>query len=228
MEVVHSAIYLGPNLYTKLPVIHLRIDAGGLEGWPNAEMRDRFLDRLFTETAPLAKSDSWLRGKFEDTADLQLVQVVPALAVALLRSIGADVSFGEPRSGEAPGLFEVVYEYEDPEAGVAAGILALSLCQRIAPASLVDPQSRDPEFSFAEAYGRFRRFAAFEATEPHQAMILKEAKARHLPWFLYHRHGLQLGQGRCQRRVIGWDLGVNEAESVARARDIEHNKCCAM
>ncbi|MBA3498361.1 MAG: hypothetical protein H0T86_14770, partial [Gemmatimonadales bacterium] len=46
MRILDQAVYVGPSLYARFPVIRLEVDLGPLENWPSAKLGPAFTDRL--------------------------------------------------------------------------------------------------------------------------------------------------------------------------------------
>ncbi|MEE8502376.1 MAG: acetate--CoA ligase family protein [Kiloniellales bacterium] len=208
MKVIQTAVYEGPNIYAPVPVIRWRIDLEGLEEWPTgrlgAAFTDALLDRLpglgghgASEGAP----GDFARAMVEKDG-VSLGQVLAHTVLDLQRLAGADIEFAEALPAGAPGVYDVLYGYEEAEAGIAAGQLALALIGHLLPSELRPEAGVSPGFDFGRARDTFIRFARQRFFNMFMAPLVKAAEERGIPWTRVGRHAgmLQLGHGRfCQR-----------------------------
>lgn len=118
------------------------------------------------------------------------------VALELQTLAGMAVGFGRTRETATPGTYQVVFEYQDEQAGRYAARAAVRLCQSIIetghyPAEELEQDLRD-----------LRDFAAQAALGPSTECIVKEAEARGIPWIaLSSRAMIQLGHGAYQKRI---------------------------
>src|SRR3546814_20520098 len=70
-----------------------------------------------------------------------LGHVLEHVAIELQNMAGEDVTFGKTRSisEDRPGVYSVIYEYEQKEVGIGAGELALRLLESPLPDDLRPP-----------------------------------------------------------------------------------------
>lgn len=114
---------------------------------------------------------------------------------------GYEVSFGKTRSTDSPGVYDMVFEYEEEFAGIEAGKLALDLIHSLLPESL-QPQGMAGDFDFARERDEFIRACQSRSLGPSTHALVKEAEARGVPWIRLNDYSLiQLGHGRYQRRL---------------------------
>jgi cyanophycin synthetase len=140
MRVLETAVYRGPHPYGSRPMVRLRIDLGELEQWPSdrlpgfAERLSELLPGLATHGCSLARPGGFLERLADGT---WLGHVVEHAAIELQRMVGARVTRGKTRSvrGE-PGVYDVLFAYEDAEVGLAAGAVALRLVSSLLPEPL--------------------------------------------------------------------------------------------
>jgi cyanophycin synthetase len=106
------------------------------------------------------------------------------------------VGFGRTRETATPGVYQVVIEYWDEQAGRYAARAAVRLCQ-----SIIDTGSysrNDLEQDLKDLQDLARDAALGPSTET----LVKEAEARDIPWMpLGARAMIQLGYGVHQKRV---------------------------
>lgn len=146
--------------------------------------------------APNGTSDH--RGDFLNRVGegITIEQVVERSALALQALAGMAVGFSRTRAIAIPGVYQVVMEYLDEQAGRYAVRAAVRLCQSIVstghyPQHELEQDLRDLKQLWAEA-----------AWGPSTEVILQEAEAQKIPWLpLAARSIIQLGYGKYQRRI---------------------------
>jgi cyanophycin synthetase len=117
VKIVDRAVYYGPNLYARFPVIRLRVELRELEEWPTGRLGRGFTDALL-ETLPgleehgcsYGEPGGFLRRLTEDEGTW-LGHVLEHVAIELQNIAGLRVTFGKTRSTDEPGQYDVVYEY---------------------------------------------------------------------------------------------------------------------
>ena len=214
MRIVDRSVYVGPSLYAHFPVIRLEVDLGELEAWPTARLGAPFIDALLTALPGLAEHGcsfgepgGFVRRLKEDEGTW-LGHVLEHVAIELQNVAGIKVTFGKTRGTGRPGMYHVVYEYEQSDEGLAAGVLALDLIESLLPAELrtAKPASAEGEktatFDFDAERDSFIRFAQRRALGPSTASIVHAAEARGIPWLRLNNQSLvQLGYGKYQQRI---------------------------
>ena len=207
MKIVDRAVYWGPNLYARFPVIRLRVDLGELEAWPTGRLGPGFTDALL-ETLPGLEEHGCSYGepggfvrRLKEDEGTWLGHVLEHVAIELQNIAGLRVTFGKTRSTGEPGQYDVVYEYWQREEGLEAGRLAVDLVHHLLPAELLPPEASKP-FEWAEQRDDFIRYAQRRALGPSTAALVASAKERDIPWLRLNEYSLvQLGHGRYQRRI---------------------------
>ena len=142
MKFIETSIYRGPNVYALFPVIRHMVDLGELEDWPTARIGREFVDALVAALPGLAdhgcsyrEPGGLIRRMLEDEGTW-LGHVLEHVVLELQDIAGYEVSFGKTRSTDEPGVYDMVFEYEEEFAGLEAGKLALDLMHSL-------PASRD-------------------------------------------------------------------------------------
>jgi cyanophycin synthetase len=207
VKIVDRAVYYGPNLYARFPVIRLRVDLGELEEWPTGRLGRGFTDALL-ETLPGLEEHGCSYGepggfvrRLTEEEGTWLGHVLEHVAIELQNIAGLRVTFGKTRSAAEAGQYDVVYEYWQREEGLEAGRLAIDLLHHLLPAELRPPESKVP-FDWAEQRDDFIRYAQRRALGPSTAALVAAAKERDIPWLRLNEYSLvQLGHGRYQRRI---------------------------
>ncbi|CCH66010.1 Cyanophycin synthase [Richelia intracellularis HM01] len=80
--------------------------------------------------------------------------IIVHIALELQSLAGMDLGFGRTRETSTPGVYQVVFEYSNEEAGRYAGRAAVRLCQ-----SIID-RGRYPQAELEQDVQRFARFLA--------------------------------------------------------------------
>ncbi|WP_193197208.1 cyanophycin synthetase [Nostoc sp. MG11] len=122
--------------------------------------------------------------------------IVEHVALELQELAGMHVGFGRTRETATPGIFQVVIEYLNEEAGRYAGRAAVRLCQ-----SIVD-RGRYPKAELEQDIQDLKDFSRDASLGPSTEAIVKEAEKRGIPWMpLEARFLIQLGYGVNQKRM---------------------------
>ena len=126
MKLLERRTYRGPSLYAHFPVMRLTVDLGVLEDWPSAKIPG-FVDGLLaampslhSHTCSYGTEGGFVRRLRED-GGTWLGHVLEHVAIELQQRTGAKVVFGKTRGEGSPGVYYVVYEYEEERVGEAAG-----------------------------------------------------------------------------------------------------------
>ncbi len=235
MRVLEQSVYVGPNHYAHFPVIRLALDLGAFEAWPSARLGPAFTDGLLAALPTLAEHGcsygepgGFVRRLTEDEGTW-MGHVLEHVAIELQNVTGEQVSFGKTRSvaGQA-GVYDVVFEYEQRDVGLAAGALALDLLHALA-VPLLPVGERPAEaaeavapFDWAERRDAFIRYAQRRALGPSTASLVHAAERRGIPWIRLNAQSLvQLGYGRHQQRIQATVTGRTPHIAVEIASDKE-------
>ncbi len=236
MKILDSRVYLGPSLYAHFPVIQMTVDLGTLEEWPSARLGDGFIDALLAALPGLAdhgcsyrQPGGFVRRLREDEGTW-MGHVLEHCALEIQNVAGSQVSFGRTRSlGEEPGLYIIVYQYEQEDVGRAAGDLALTLLQSLLPEDLRIAGAVKADFDFADERDDLIRWAQRRALGPSTASLVRAAEDRDIPWIRLNPQSLvQFGFGRHQRRIQATITGETRHIAVEISSDKEEtNKILA-
>lgn len=215
LRVLEAAVYRGPHLYSATPMIRLQLDLGVLEAWPSNRLPN-FTTRLTTLLPTLVSHGCSLRrpgGFLERLRDgTWLGHVAEHVALELQTLAGAPVSRGKTRSVRGrPGVYNVLFAYQDEEVGRLAGLEALRLVESLLPEDLRGlaglsalqrtPLSPEP-FDLPSALAGLRRVWESNSLGPTTRALLAEAHRRRIPVLRLDKQSLvQLGWGRWQRRL---------------------------
>lgn len=118
------------------------------------------------------------------------------VALELQQMAGMPVGFGRTRETATAGIYQVVIEYQNEQAGRYAARAAVRLCQSIVTTGTYPPEE------LAQDLQDLKEFAISAALGPSTETIVKEAEARGIPWMqLAARFMIQLGYGVHQKRI---------------------------
>ncbi|MBD1827169.1 cyanophycin synthetase [Microcoleus vaginatus GB1-A2] len=122
--------------------------------------------------------------------------VIEHVALELQEMAGMPVGFGRTRETATPGIYQVVIEYQNEQAGRYAARAGVRMCQRIADTGTY------PTAELVQDLRDLREFATSAALGPSTETLIKEAEARGIPWIpLNARFMIQLGYGVHQKRI---------------------------
>ncbi len=228
MRILNRNVYVGPSQYATFPVIRLEVDLGELEDWPTAKLGAEFVDALLTALPGLAEHGcsygapgGFVRRMREDEGTW-LGHVLEHTAIELQNIAGESVTFGKTRSisDDLPGVYSVVYEYEQREEGIEAGELAMRLLDSLLPAHL--RTATDDSWDWAQERDDFIHYAQRRALGPSTAALVRAAEQRGIPWLRLNEQSLvQLGHGTYQQRIQATITGRTPHISVELASDKE-------
>lgn len=122
--------------------------------------------------------------------------IVEHVALELQELAGMPAGFGRTRETATPGIYQVVFEYQEEQAGRYAARAAVRLCQSIVNKGYYLRQELEQDL---EDLRELQRDAALG---PSTDAIVLEAQARGIPWMsLGTRFLIQLGYGVHQKRI---------------------------
>ena len=227
MEILDRSVYAGPSPYAHFPVIRLELDLGALEAWPTRRLGDAFVASLLAALPGLkehgcsyGEPGGFVRRMTEDEGTW-LGHVLEHVAIELQNISGVKVTFGKTRETVRPGVYDVVFEYEQEDVGLEAADVALDLLHHLLPAAL-RPAGVNPAFDLAARRDEFIRYAQRRALGPSTASIVHAAEARDIPWLRLNEQSLiQLGYGCNQQRIQATITGRTPHIAVELASDKE-------
>lgn len=207
MRILDRSVYVGPSLYAHFPVIRLTLDLGELEEWPTERLGAAFVDRLL-EALPgmhehgcsYREAGGFVRRMREDEGTW-MGHVFEHATLELQNMAGQNVTFGKTRGNGAYGQYDVVYQYEQKEAGLSAGRLALRLLHQLLPDELC-ADAREDDWDWEEERDSFIRASQRRMLGPSTASLVRAAEERDIPWMRLNEYSLvQLGHGVHQQRI---------------------------
>ncbi|KJH70164.1 cyanophycin synthetase [Aliterella atlantica] len=122
--------------------------------------------------------------------------IIEHVALELQELAGMQVGFGRTRETSTPGVYQVVIEYLDEQAGRYAARAAVRLCQSIVAQGSYSKQELQQDL---QDLAELHRDASLG---PSTESIVKEAEAKGIPWMsLGTRFLIQVGYGVHQKRL---------------------------
>lgn len=218
MEIRKTTVYRGPNIWARMPAIHHVLDIGELEERPTNkipgfyEHLTELIPSLYDHRCSVGRPGGFLQRMREGT---WMGHVLEHVAIEIQNLAGAEVVRGKTRGADERGVYNVIYQYEQEDVGLAAGRLALKLLN-----SLIygDSESVDFEHELEHVI----RLAERLAYGPSTGAIVQEANRRGVPVLRLdpQRSLVQLGHGKYQKRI--WATVTSGTPNVAV--DIASNK----
>lgn len=148
-----------------------------------------------------------------------LAQVVEHIALELQTLAGMPVGFGRTRETSESGIYQVVFQYENEQAGRYAARAAVRLCQSIIETGTY------PAVELEQDLQDLQNFEAEASLGPSTENIVREAEVRGIPWIaLGARALIQLGYGVHQKRIQATLTGNTGILGVELASDKEGTK----
>ncbi|HEV2072522.1 MAG TPA: cyanophycin synthetase [Thermomicrobiales bacterium] len=212
LNIRRTTVYRGPNIWARMPVIHYVLDIGELEDRPTNkipgfyEHLTELIPSLYDHGCSLGRPGGFLQRLREGT---WMGHVLEHVALELQNLAGAEVARGKTRQAGERGVYNVIFQYEQEDVGLAAGALALRLLNHLIYGS-------EPDFDFVHEHEeKVIKLAERFAYGPSTGAIVHEAHRRGIPVLrLDSRRSLvQLGHGKYQRRI--WATVTSETANIA-------------
>ncbi len=213
MEIVSTAVYVGPNIYARLPLIRFTVDLHRRATTPVSEYRDR-LAPLF-ELLPGLLTATTERGEpFAerlDAADCHLGELMAQVAVALQNHAGAPADVAMVRPGPHEEEVEVLFGYESEEVGLEAGEVARGIL-----IELIAPREDEPA-DIDEAIADFDDYAGRRALGPSALALVQGGRGARHPVGAPERR--QPDPGRAGQVPEAHRGGADQPDLAYRGRD---------
>ncbi len=201
MKILKVQTLRGPNYWSirRQKLIVMRLDLADLADRPS-NLIPGFYEGL-TEALPSLIEhfcSPGCRGGFLSRVreGTMMGHIIEHVALELQELAGMIVGFGRTRETATPGTYQVVFEYQDEQAGRYAARAAVRLCQSIVETG------HYPQDELEQDLSDLRSLWADASLGPSTEAIVKEADARGIPWFqLSARAMIQFGYGVYQKRI---------------------------
>ncbi|MGD1857103.1 MAG: cyanophycin synthetase [Leptolyngbyaceae cyanobacterium] len=224
MKILHTRTLRGPNYWSirRPKLVVVRLDLEKLADRPSDTLPG-FYDGLVQVLPSLEEHhcSPGCRGGFLSRVQdgTMMGHIVEHVALELQVMAGMIVGFGRTRETSTPGIYQVVVEYKNEEAGRYATRAAVRLCQ-----SIIDTGTypeRELQIDLADLK-ELRVKASLGATTE---ALVTEAEARGIPWMELENCDLfQLGYGKYQKRVQAALSSSSNVLGVELACDKERTK----
>lgn len=232
LSILERAVYRGPNRFSRLPMVRIRVDLGALEDLPTDTLPG-FASRLLAALPGLADhhcSKGHPGGLVERMArGTWLGHVAEHVAIELQCLAGARVKRGKTRSvAGCPGVYDILFEYRDETAALLAGLHALRVVTGLLPleiatltgAAVLPPSRLGPDAPIMAMVTEIRDALAKSAFGPSTQAIVDAARRRGIPVLrLDERSLVQLGHGSAQQRIRASITGRTSHVAVELAGD---------
>ena len=201
MRILKTQTLRGPNYWSirRNKLILMLLDLEELTEKPSNELTGFYegLTQLLPSLIEHQCSRNHRGGFFERVKEGTLMgHIVEHVALELQELAGMPVGFGRTRESSTPGVFNVVFEYVEEQAGRYAGRAAVRICKSIVETGTYP--ARELEQDLVD----LKELRGSTALGPSTETIIKEAEARKIPWmWLSARAMLQLGYGANQKRI---------------------------
>jgi len=224
MQILKTLTLRGPNYWSirHKKLIVVRLDLEDLTGRFSNEIPGFYaglaevLPSLVEHLCSLGQRGGFLNRVQEGTL---MGHVVEHVALELQTLAGMPVGFGRTRETSDAGVYQVVFEYEDEQAGRYAARAAVRLCQ-----SIVNTGSY-PLAELEQDLADLQDFGAQASLGPSTECIVREAEVRGIPWSqLSARAIIQMGHGIHQKRIQATLSSKTSILGVELASDKEGTK----
>ncbi|MGB8699307.1 MAG: cyanophycin synthetase [Thermosynechococcaceae cyanobacterium] len=201
MKILQTQTLRGPNYWSirRSKLILVRLDLEELAERPSDTLPG-FYDGLVAVLPSLEEHfcSPGCRGGFLSRVQegTMMGHILEHVALELQTLADMPVGFGRTRETATPGIYQVVFEYQNEAAGRYAARAALRLCQ-----SLVETGTYPPD-ELAKDLDDLMKLRAEAALGASTEALVKEAETLGIPWFYLENCDLiQFGYGKHQKRV---------------------------
>ena len=201
MRILKTQTLRGPNYWSirRHKLIQMRLDLEELAEKPSNEISGFYeglvalLPSLIEHYCSRGHRGGFLERVQEGT---YIGHIIEHIALELQELAGMPVGFGRTRESSQPGVYNVVFECIEEQAGRYAGRAAVRLCKSIVETGAY------PTEELTKDLADLKDLYASTSLGPSTETIIKEAEARKIPWmWLSARAMLQLGYGARQKRI---------------------------
>jgi cyanophycin synthetase len=197
MNILEHRALRGPNYYSRYPAIFMRLDIGDLEERPSdtvpgiVERITALLPTLQEHRCSVGRPGGFLERLERGT---WAGHVVEHVAIELQNLIGFSVGYGKTIDSYDTGIYNVVYRYRDEACGLAAGVEAVDLVERLFASETIDMPA---------IIARLQAVRDTHMLGPSTASIVAAAERRGIPHIRLSDENsyIQLGHGHRQQRI---------------------------
>ena len=206
------------------------VDLGVLLEWPSVECGQAFTDGLQAALPGLKEHGCSYREpggfirRLTENEGTWMGHIMEHVALEIQNMAGSGVTFGRTRNAGEPGIYNMVYAYQQRDVGVEAGHLALKLLMHLLPDHLQQQidYELDPAFEFETELEDFVLRAQRREFGPSTQSLVDAASQRHIPWIRLNKYSLvQFGHGKYQKRIQATVTSGTNTISTSLASDKE-------
>lgn len=201
MKILKTQTLRGPNYWSirRKNLVIMRLDLEELAEKPSNEIPG-FYEGLVKILPSLIEHycSPGYRGGFLERVQqgTYMGHIIEHIALELQELVGMPVGFGRTRETSTPGVYNVVFEYVEEQAGRYAGRAAVRLCQSLAETGFYSKVELEQDLA------DLKDLAAQSSLGPSTETIVKEAETRNIPWILLSARAMvQFGYGIYQKRI---------------------------
>jgi len=217
MKIEKIQVLRGPNIWsiTRKKLIQMRLDLEETEHQPTNKI-DGFRERIEQLLPSLIshRCSEGCEGGFFKRVEMGtwMGHVIEHIALEIQTLAGMDVGFGRTRETKTPGVYNVVFNYKEEQAGIFAAEAAVRIAECLMSAE---------EYDIEKCIHHLKELRESERLGPSTGSIVEEAASRKIPWIRLGKNSLvQLGYGINQQRFQATITGNTSSIAV----DIACNK----
>jgi len=217
MKIEKIQVLRGPNLWsiTRKKLIQMRLDLEETEHFPTNKI-DGFRERIEQLLPSLIshRCSEGCEGGFFKRVEMGtwMGHVIEHIALEIQTLAGMDVGFGRTRETKTPGVYNVVFNYREEQAGIFAAEEAVRIAEALMAGTHYDIDA---------CIHQLKELRESERLGPSTGSIVEEAASRRIPWIRLGKNSLvQLGYGINQQRFQATITGNTSSIAV----DIACNK----
>ncbi|HVG40535.1 MAG TPA: cyanophycin synthetase, partial [Chitinophagaceae bacterium] len=222
MQILEIKILRGPNYWSvrRPNLIQMKLDLEEMEQRPTNKI-EGFRERLEALLPSMIehRCSEGVRGGFflRIEEGTWMGHVIEHIALELQTLAGMDCGFGRTRStGEKEGVYFVVFNYEEEDAGVYAAKAAVRIAKALTDGT---------EYNLEEDIQKLREIREDTRLGPSTGSIVNEAMKRNIPYIRLNKGSLvQLGYGVHQKRIRATIASTTSTIAVDIAGDKEETK----
>lgn len=217
MKIEKIQVLRGPNIWsiTRKKLIQMRLDLEETEHFPTNKI-DGFRERIELLLPSLIshRCSEGCEGGFFKRVEMGtwMGHVIEHIALEIQTLAGMDVGFGRTRETKTPGVYNVVFNYREEQAGIFAAEESVKIAEALMAGT---------EYDIEKCIHNLKELRETERLGPSTGSIVEEAASRRIPWIRLGKNSLvQLGYGINQQRFQATITGNTSSIAV----DIACNK----
>lgn len=207
----------GPNIWSirRKKLIQMRLDLEEMENFPTNKI-EGFRENIEKMLPSLIKHrcSEGVTGGFFHRIEMGtwIGHVIEHIALEIQTLAGMETGFGRTRETKTPGIYNVVFDYIEENAGIYAAEQAVEIAR-----ALIDGR----EYDIEACIQKLKEIREKVRLGPSTGSIVEEAVSRKIPWIRLGNNSLvQLGYGVNQQRFQATITGKTSSIAV----DIACNK----